>query len=92
VSPTEPAEGKSCEVTTPGGQWFTGTVELYLPRETLAGTVRELDSGWFRLLTWRDGKEDTGVWAWLATYTGDDPQVREFRDQGQRALERLFPG
>lgn len=91
VSPTQPAEGQAYEVTTPGGQRFTGTVELDLPRETLAGTVRELDDGWFRLLTWTDGKGDTGVWAWVATYTGDDPRVREFRDQGQQALKRLFP-
>jgi hypothetical protein len=85
------SEGQPYEVTTPGGQRFTGTVELYLPRETLAGTVRELDDGWFRLLTWKDGKGSTGVWAWVATYTGDDPRVREFRDQGQQALDRLFP-
>jgi uncharacterized protein YndB with AHSA1/START domain len=91
VSPTQPTEGQPYEVTTPGGQRFTGTVELYLPRETLAGTVRELDDGWFRLLTWKDGKGSTGVWAWVATYTGDDPRVREFRDQGQQALDRLFP-
>jgi len=92
VGPTEPTEGQPFRVTTPGGQRFTGTMELYLPRQTLAGTVRELDDGWFRLLTWTDAKGDTGVWAWIATYAGEDPRVREFRDQGQQALERLFPG
>ncbi|HEY7636931.1 MAG TPA: SRPBCC domain-containing protein [Gemmatimonadales bacterium] len=92
VSPTDLVEGGPYEVTTPGGQRFTGTVELSLPRQTLAGTVRELDDGWFRLLTWTDGKGKTGVWAWAACYTKDDQRVRDFRDQGQQALERLFPG
>jgi uncharacterized protein YndB with AHSA1/START domain len=92
VNPSQPAEGQRFEVATPGGQRFSGTVELYLPRQTLAGTVRELDDGWFRLLTWRDGKGATGVWAWVASYAGDDPRVAQFRDEGQRALERLFPG
>jgi uncharacterized protein YndB with AHSA1/START domain len=92
VNPSEPVEGQHYEVTTPGGQRFSGTVELYLPRQTLAGTVRELDDGWFRLLTWKDGKGDTGVWAWVATYAGDDQRVAKFCEEGQRALERLFPG
>jgi uncharacterized protein YndB with AHSA1/START domain len=91
VNPPEPVEGQPYEVTTPDGQRYTGTIELYLPRQTLAGTVRQLDDGWFRLLTWKDGKGDTGVWAWVASYSGDDQRVREFRDQGQRALQRLFP-
>jgi hypothetical protein len=91
VTPDELAEGKPYEVVTPGGQRFSGTLELYLPGETLAGTVRELDDGWFRLLTWRDGLGNTGVWAWLATYDGDEARVREFKDRSQEALERLFP-
>jgi hypothetical protein len=92
VNPSEPAEGQPYEVTTPGGQRLSGTVELYLPRQTLAGTVRELGDGWFRLLTWEDGRGDTGVWAWVATYAGEDPSVARFREEGQRALEQLFPG
>ena len=92
VTPAEPEAGRPYKVVAPGGQRFTGTVELCLPGQTLAGTVRELDDGWFRLLTWKDASGNTGVWAWLATYTGDDAQVREFRDQAQEALERLFPG
>ncbi len=91
VRPAEPEEGGSYEVVAPGGQRFTGTVELYLPRQTLAGTVRELDDGWFRLLTWKDGAGHTGVWAWVSSYTGDEAPLRQFRDAAQRALERLFP-
>jgi uncharacterized protein YndB with AHSA1/START domain len=92
VTPADLAEGRPYQVVTPDGQRFSGTLELYLPGETLAGTVRELDDGWFRLLTWKDGLGSTGVWAWLATYTGDEASVREFRDRSQEALERLFPG
>ena len=91
VTPDQLEEGEPYQVITPDGQRFSGTLELYLPGETLAGTVRELDDGWFRLLTWRDGLGNTGVWAWLATYNGDEGQVREFRQQSQEALERLFP-
>jgi len=92
VTPAEPKEGERYEVVTPGGRRYSGTVELNLPKLTLAGTVRELDDGWFRLLTWRDARGSTGVWAWLATYAQDDSAVREFKDSSQEALERLFPG
>jgi uncharacterized protein YndB with AHSA1/START domain len=91
VSPAAPQEGEPYQVVTPGGARYSGTVELNLPGQTLAGTVRELDDGWFRLLTWRDARGHTGVWAWLAAYTGDDRAVREFGPEAQAALERLFP-
>jgi len=90
LSPASPREGERYEVTTPGGTRYSGTVELNLPAQTLAGTVRELDDGWFRLITWRDARGQTGVWAWLAAYTGDDAPVREFGKEAQAALERLF--
>jgi hypothetical protein len=32
------------------------------------------------------------VWAWLATYNGEEARVREFKDRSQEALDRLFPG
>ncbi len=92
LTPAEPSEGEGYELTAPGGQRFTGTVELYLPRQTVAGTVRELDNGWFRLLTWKDGAGNTGVWAWVSTYGDQVAPVEEFRDRAQSALERLFPG
>jgi uncharacterized protein YndB with AHSA1/START domain len=91
LSPPSANEGEAFEVVTPGGQRFTGTVTLNLPGQTLAGTVRELDDGWFRLLTWRDARGQTGVWAWLATYGEEDRAVREFGEEAQSALERLFP-
>ena len=90
LSPVSPKEGEAFEVVTPGGRRYSGTVELNLPGVTLAGTVRELDDGWFRLLTWRDARGHTGVWAWLAAYTDDDRAVREFGEEAQAALERLF--
>jgi uncharacterized protein YndB with AHSA1/START domain len=91
VTPAEPVEGGEYEVVAPGGQRFTGTVQLSLPGQTLAGTVRELDDGWFRLLTWKDAAGHTGVWAWISTYSGEEEPVRTFRDRAQEALERLFP-
>ena len=91
ITPAQPKEGERYEVVTPGGQRYSGTVHLNLPGQTLAGTVAELNDGWFRLLTWRDARGNTGVWAWLATYTEDDAAVREFRDRSQEALDRLFP-
>ena len=91
VSPAEPKPGGPYEVVTPGGQRFSGTVELYLPGQTLTGTARELDDGWFRLLTWAAPGGETGVWAGLATYAGDAGPVTEFRDRAQEALQRLFP-
>jgi uncharacterized protein YndB with AHSA1/START domain len=92
LTPTELKEGERYEVVVPGGRRYTGTVELHLPGETLAGTVKELDDGWFRLLTWKDARGSTGVWAWLATYMEDTAAVREFGNRAQEALERLFPG
>jgi uncharacterized protein YndB with AHSA1/START domain len=91
VTPSDPREGSGYEVVVPGGQRFTGTVELHLPRQTLAGTVRELEDGWFRLLTWREGSGSTGVWAWISTYSDDQAPVLEFRDRAREALARLFP-
>jgi uncharacterized protein YndB with AHSA1/START domain len=91
LTPAQPKEGERYEVVTPSGRRYSGTVQLNLPGQTIAGTVDELDDGWFRLLTWRDAHGNTGVWAWLATYTGEDTAVREFRDRSQEALERLFP-
>jgi uncharacterized protein YndB with AHSA1/START domain len=92
LTPGEPKEGDRYEVVTPGGQQFSGTVELHLPGQTLAGTVRELGDGWFRLLTWKDAHGNTGVWAWLASYSQDADPVHRFSAEAQPALERLFPG
>ena len=91
LSPANPNEGERYEVVTPGGRRYRGTVRLNLPGQTIAGTVDELDDGWFRLLTWQDARGNSGVWAWLATYTDDDAAVREFAERSQKALERLFP-
>jgi uncharacterized protein YndB with AHSA1/START domain len=90
LSPPEPREGERYEVVTPGGRRYTGVVQLNLPGQTIAGTVSELDDGWFRLLTWKDARGSTGVWAWLASYSDDDAPVKEFKDRSQEALERLF--
>jgi uncharacterized protein YndB with AHSA1/START domain len=92
LSPAAPREGERYEVVTPGGTRYSGTVQLNLPGQTLAGTIVELEDGWFRLLTWRDARGHTGVWAWLATYTGDDSAVREFEREAQASLDRLFAG
>jgi hypothetical protein len=83
-------EGDAYTVTTPGGQRFSGTVQLNLPGQTLAGTVAELDDGWFRLLTWRDATGATGVWAWISTYSAHREEVDRFREESQGALERMF--
>jgi uncharacterized protein YndB with AHSA1/START domain len=91
LTPAEPKEGERYEVVTPGGRRYSGVVELHLPGQTIAGTVGELDDGWFRLLTWKDAGGRTGVWAWLATYADDAAPVREFGDDSQAALSRLFP-
>jgi uncharacterized protein YndB with AHSA1/START domain len=91
VSPAEPKAGERYEVTAPTGDRFSGTVDLYAPRQSLVGTVRELDDGWMRLSTWRDATGKTGVWVWLATYTGDAERMRAFGEAAQEALGRLFP-
>jgi uncharacterized protein YndB with AHSA1/START domain len=90
--PAEPVEGQRFEVELPGGERFSGDVVLSLARQTVAGTVRELDDGWFRLLTWSIPGGETGVWAGLATYAGDDDgRVEQFRQRAEEALGRLFP-
>jgi uncharacterized protein YndB with AHSA1/START domain len=92
VTPSRPKEGDAYTVTTPGGQCFSGTAQLHLPFQTLAGTVSELGDGWFRILTWRDGAGNTGVWAWLSSYGDHRGEVDRFRKEAQAGLERLFRG
>ena len=91
LTPADAAEGAPYAVVVPGGRRFSGTVVLHLPRQTVAGTVRELGDGWFRVLTYSAPGGSTGVWAGLATYNGDAGAVREFRERTQEALGRLFP-
>lgn len=91
LSPAEPEAGQPYEVVAPGGERLSGTVVLNLPRQTVAGTVRELDDGWFRLLTWAAPGGETGVWVGFATYGPDDGRVSAFAEHAQEALERLFP-
>lgn len=91
VNPAEPKAGARYEVTAPTGDRFSGTVDLYAARQSLVGTVRELDDGLFRLSTWRDATGKTGIWVWLATYTGDAERMRAFGKGAQEALARLFP-
>ncbi len=91
LTPAEAGEGQPYAVVTPGGRRFTGIVVLHLRRQTVAGTVRELGDGWFRLLTYSAPGGGTGVWAGLATYNGDAGTIQEFRERAQQALERLFP-
>lgn len=90
LQPAEPQAGQPFEVETPGGQRFSGSAELYLPGQTMAGTVRELDEGWFRILTWSAAGK-TGVWAALATWRKGDDRVAKFAARTQEALQRLFP-
>lgn len=90
VAPADPVEGQPYEVLVPGGRNFSGTVVLSLPGQTIAGTVRELGDGWFRLLTWAVPGGNTGVWAGLATYEEDRGQVREFQERAKAAMDKLF--
>ena len=63
-----------------------------------AGLVRFVFRGAYRrwrperLATplWRDARGHTGVWAWLAAYSDDNRAVREFGEEAQTTLERLF--
>jgi uncharacterized protein YndB with AHSA1/START domain len=90
-TPPEPATGQPYQVIVPGGERLSGKVALHLPRQTLAGTVRELGDGWFRILTWSVPGGGTGVWAGLATYEGHGARVREFKARAQDAMGTLFP-
>jgi len=88
--PDDVETGQAYSVVVPGGTRLSGTVALHLPRQTLAGTVRELDDGWFRILTWSIPGGGTGVWAGVATYQSDSSRVDELRDHAERALRTLF--
>jgi hypothetical protein len=90
-SPADVKAGQPYAVLLPGGGRVSGTVALHLPHQTLAGTVRELDDGWFRILTWSVPGGRTGVWAGMATYQDDRSRVEEFREQAEVALRELFP-
>ncbi|MBI4421189.1 MAG: hypothetical protein HY560_10215, partial [Gemmatimonadetes bacterium] len=90
ISPASPEAGGPYEVAAPAGDRLSGTVELYLPRRSLVGTVRELGGGLLRLATYRDAEGKTGVWVWLAAYTGNLEPVRAFEKSAQETLEKLF--
>ena len=91
VTPADAGEGHAFALDVPGGPRFTGMVQLHLPRQTIAGTVRELGDGWVRLLTWSVPGGGTGVWAGLASYReGDAARVEAFRQAAAAVLERLF--
>jgi uncharacterized protein YndB with AHSA1/START domain len=89
-SPADVKAGQAYDVLLPGGGRLGGIVALHLPRQTLAGTVRELDDGWFRILTWSVPGGGTGVWAGVATYQGDGSRVEEIAGQAEQGLQRLF--
>jgi uncharacterized protein YndB with AHSA1/START domain len=91
-SPADVKPGQPYEVVVPGGARLKGTVALHLPRQTLAGTARELGNGWFRILTWSIPGGRTGVWAGVATYDQDVALVDELRAHSEAALRALFPG
>jgi uncharacterized protein YndB with AHSA1/START domain len=90
-SPADVKAGQSYDVLVPGGARLSGTVALHLPRQTLAGTVRELGDGWFRILTWSIPGGRTGVWAGVATYEAAAARVDELRAHADAALGTLFP-
>lgn len=91
-SPVDVKAGEPYDVLVPGGARLSGTVALHLPRQTLAGTVRELSDGWFRILTWSIPGGRTGVWAGVATYRPDSSRVDELKARADAALHALFPG
>jgi len=90
-SPPDVKAGQPYDVLLPGGGRVSGTVALHLPRQTLAGTVRELDDGWFRILTWSVPGGGTGVWAGMATYQEDSSWVEAFKGRADEALRELCP-
>lgn len=91
LEPVEPVVGRPFAITTSFGDRFTGTVVAWKPRQSVTGTVRELDDGLIRLTTWRDPRGKASVWVSLATYSGDAERVGAFQKQARQALERLFP-
>jgi uncharacterized protein YndB with AHSA1/START domain len=90
-SPADVKAGQPYSVLVPGGARLNGIVALHLPRQTLAGTLRELDDGWFRVLTWSIPGGSTGVWAGVATYEADHTRVDELKAHAEEALRTLFP-
>lgn len=90
-SPADVKAGEPYDVSVPGGARLSGTVAIHLPRQTLAGTVRELGDGWFRILTWTIPGGRTGVWAGVATYETDGSQVDELKAHADAALGTLLP-
>jgi hypothetical protein len=91
LTPAELNAGDAFEVVTPAGERFSGTVEMYLPRRSFTGILRELDGALFRLTTWRDPSGKSSVWVWLASYDRDSGRARAFEAAAQQALKRLFP-
>jgi uncharacterized protein YndB with AHSA1/START domain len=90
-SPADVKAGQPYDVVVPGGARLSGTVALHLPRQTLAGTVRELSDGWFRILTWSIPGGRTGVWTGVATYERDGRRVDQLKTHAEAALRDLFP-
>jgi uncharacterized protein YndB with AHSA1/START domain len=90
LTPAAPQAGRPYEATAPNGDRLGGTVELFLPRQSFIGTVRELDDVMFRLTTWTDARGNTGIWVILTTYGEDGGRVREFGKLAEERLRKLF--
>lgn len=92
VSPAALEVGSPIEVTLPGGERLSGTVETFLPERSVSGIMREMGGALFRVGTWRDPQGKTGVWIWLASYASDArPALERFQRDARLALQRLFP-
>jgi len=92
LSPASLEAGSPFEVTLPGGERLTGTVQTFLAGQSVSGIVRELGGALFRVGTWRDPQGKTGIWLWLASYADDAvPTLQRFQHAAELALKRLFP-
>ena len=88
LSPAEPREGGTFEMTAPTGERLTGTVDMAVPGRLVSGIVKEMDDAVLRVSTRCDG---SGASVWLASYAGDEERVRKFGNAAAAMLERLFP-
>jgi uncharacterized protein YndB with AHSA1/START domain len=84
------ADGARCVIHAATGDRFEGTVAWQRPGRDLLMILDDLDSGVFRLSTWRAAGQ-TGAQVWITTYAdAHAARVRDIKNRAQPIVERAL--
>jgi uncharacterized protein YndB with AHSA1/START domain len=89
LRPASLATGVPFTIQTVAGDRFSGVTEFARAHRDFAGTINELEDTYVRLSVFRAGGE-TGITAWLATYSSQAAAaVKAFEPRGQALVDAV---